>query len=165
MSFCIVKTHTNGYRCGCCRSDADNDPIWTDSWDEALTHLPTEFPVHNEFGGCIEVTITDGATGQTVAHSEVTWPPAYQRGDGYKYTKWDLYIQGGRCIEQIIKGVRSTGLVYNPEDPPPLEEVLVKGREWNEILDELSKKADQARIKKLEAELEKTKKQLESLRG
>lgn len=165
MSFCIVRRHYTGYRCRCCFSSADAAPIWTDSWEEALTHLPTEFPVHNEFGGCIEITITDGTTGQTVAHSEVDWPPAYERGAGYAYTRWSLYIEGGRCIEQIIRGVRSTGLVYEPKEPPPLDEVLVKKREWNEILDELSKKADQAKIKRLETELEATKKQLEVLRG
>ena len=86
MSFCITKTYSNGYRCKCCRSDVDSDPIWIDSWEEALTHVPTEFPVQNEFGGYIDITVVDGTTGRTVASSEVSWPPAYQRGYGYKYT-------------------------------------------------------------------------------
>jgi hypothetical protein len=137
----------------------------TDSRDEALAHLPTEFPVHNEDGGCIEIKIMDGSTGQVVASSKVTWPPAYQRGDGYKYTKWSLYVQGDRFVEQVIRGVRTSGQHCSPTTPPPIEEVRVVDRTWQEILDELSKKADRARIAKLEAELEHAKKQLEAVRG
>lgn len=149
MAYKIDSTSYNGYRCSCCTSSG-TDEKWIDTLEEALDKLPKSFPVESEYGGEIEVEITDGATGKVVASSIVDWPPVYSRGTGYTYTRWRLNLPDAETQEQIITGRRDLA-PESEEAPPPLN--LVTDKTWAQILAELEQKAKARAIEKAEAEL------------
>lgn len=140
MAFQIKTTWFNGYRCSCCLSTYKSDR-WVQTLDEALLELPNEFPSEDD-GGDISITIKDGSTGEVVASSEVSFAPVWQRGDGYKYTMWTLYINGeaapgrGTFTCQIIEGVNVQPRHGKERDVAPLK--LITDRTWSQLCDELA---------------------------
>ena len=163
MSYQVKTTSYNGYRCSCCERVWESE-AWFDQKVEALSRLPREFPVETEYGGIISVVVKDGATGQEIGSSRVTWPFAYQRGDEYKYTCWTLYIPGDDdtdsvLLEQIISGRRLSG--DDEDDPPALK--LITDQSWDVICQAISLAAHAAKVKKAEAELAAAQKKLKSL--
>jgi hypothetical protein len=155
MSFAIDKTSSNGYRCGCCSSSASEDTIWVDTLEQALEHVPKEFPTEGEHSVTTEVTITDGATGKVVASSMLDWPSGYSRGSGYAYTRWRLTLPNGETQEQIVSGTRRTGLEEDwPDGKEPILPLnLVTDKTWTQIHTELAEKQRAEAIRKAEAEL------------
>ena len=171
MAYHIETTHSNGYRCGCC-SRSRKDSWWEDSLDEALSELPTEFPVEWDSGGTTHVIIEDGTTRKVIAESRVSYPPAWQRGDGYKFTGWSLFIDEeavpgrGTYVDQIIEGRNLVPETYgeNPTPKPnPLK--LITDRTWSQLCDELQEARRQRDIREAEAALAKANKNLTRLTG
>ena len=120
--------------------------------------LPREFPRENEHGGEICYEIKDGSTGKVIAESKVTFAPKYQRGDGYQYTRWDLFIDEEACpgqgcsITQIISGIASEGT-----------ELVFLERTWSELCDGLSEKRRQQDLNKAQKDLEDAQRRLAAL--
>jgi len=163
MAYHIETTHSSGYRCTCC-ARTSKDSWWEDSLEEALSALPTTFPTEGDFGGIIGVVVKDGSTGQVIAKSEVSYAPVWQRGDGYKFTDWSLFIDEeaapgrGTLIHQIIKGTNRVS-----DDPEPLD--LITDRSWSQLCDELQEAHRQKEIRKAEAALVEATKKLAHLSG
>lgn len=171
MAYHIETTRSNGYRCGCC-SKLRKDSWWEDSLEEALSELPTEFPTEVDSGGTTHVTIKDGATGKVIAESKVSFAPVWQRGDGYKFTGWSLYIDEdavpgrGTYINQIIEGRNLVPETYGEEDPPKPDPLrLITDRSWSQLCDELQEARRQKDIREAETALAEATKKLARLTG
>lgn len=180
MAYHIEKTWFNGYRCSCCKNTHES-AHWVDTLDEALAELPTEFPPEND-GGTISVTVKDGSTGKEVASSKVSFAPAWQRGDGYKFTGWSLYIDEeaapgrGTYVHQIIEGTnhqpREGEMEVGPDGPggenipaPKNPLKLITDRTWSQLCDELQEKKRLRDLAKAEADKADAEKRLAALRG
>lgn len=133
MAYRLKITHSNGYRCSCCRHKQDREE-WFDKLADALANFPKEFPKETDFGGDCAWEITDGSDGTIVASSEITCPPNYKRGDAYKFTRWVLDTPD-TFTEQIIIGRN-----IETEFAPLQSLQLVTDRKWSEILEELRNK-------------------------
>lgn len=169
MAYCIESIWYNGYRCSCCRHDSESTR-WVNTLDEAIAELPREFPTESEHGGTISIRVRDGVTGNYVAESVVSWPPAYQRGDGYRFTRWDLRIDAENVsLTQIIEGTNSeTKLRPEPHpvedgDLPPEGFKFVTDRTWSDICDALAEKKRQVDLAKAQAELAAAEKRVKAL--
>lgn len=166
MAYLIETTDSNGYRCSCC-GRSNTRSYLVDTLEEALQKLPTEFPTEGEFGGRTRVTIKNGGTGKLVAESKVSFAPVWQRGDGYKFTGWSLFIDEeevpsrGTYIDQIIHGCNR--IKENDEEPEPLQ--LIADRTWSQLCDELQEARRQKDIREAEAQMAEAQKKLNTLRG
>jgi hypothetical protein len=160
MAYEITTTWYNGYRCSCCEHRSTHSH-WADTTEEALEELPTEFPLQTGDGGYISVKVRDGSTGKCVAESEVSWPPAYQRGDGYKFT-----IEGANSEprEETTMVDMDGNPVERPE-PEPHKLKLITDRTWSNILSDLAEARRLRDIAKAEADKVDAEKRLASLRG
>jgi len=180
MAFHLTRTWYNGYRCSCCQHTSSSD-WWVDTIEEALAELPTEFPPEND-GGYISVTVKDGSTGKEVASSKVSFAPVWQRGDGYKFTGWSLYIDEeaapgrGTYIHQIIEGTNHQpreGEMVQGDDGPGGEDTpapknplkLITDRDWSQLCDALGEAKKARDIAKAEADKADAEKRLNALRG
>jgi len=180
MAFHVETVWYNGYRCSCCDRTHESSH-WVDTIEEALAELPTEFPPEND-GGTISVTVKDGSTGKEVASSKVSFAPVWQRGDGYKYTAWALYIDEeaapgrGNYTHQIIEGTnhqpREGEMVIGGDDvsgdliPAPKNPLkLITDRTWSQLCDALGEAKKIRDIAKAEADKADAEKRLASLRG
>jgi hypothetical protein len=173
MAYRVETEWYNGYRCSCCTSRR-TDGWFVDTLEEALAELPTEFPVEDE-GGLVRVTVTDGATGKRVAESLVSFAPVWQRGDGYKFTGWSLYVDEeaapgrGTYVHQIIEGVnRRQDLHPMFDEDPPLEPEPLKfitDRDWSALCDELAEARRQRDLREAKAAIAEAEKKIARLTG
>lgn len=142
MSYVVEGTYHNGYRCLCCARDWEREPIWCDTLEEALTHLPVEPPL-GEFDP-LEVTIKDGQDGSTVAWGRLSWPQAVGRARVYHYSRW----QGDR------------------PDTGPFDMVVTAGgakvtdRTWDQVVDALTEEYAQEKLREAEANFAKAQRDL-----
>lgn len=93
MSFQVIETHNNGYRCGCCHQSWDHDPEWFDSREEALEKIPRTMPVETEWGGLERIEVIDGSTGETIAEGRLEWPFGYGKSANYQASHWYGWIE------------------------------------------------------------------------
>lgn len=176
MAYHIEETWYNGYRCSCCTRSRTH-ARWTESAEEALAAIPTEFPTEDD-GGIVRVTVKDGATGKVVAESRVTFAPVWQRGDGYKFTSWSRYVDEeafpdkGEFTEQVIEGINHRKArepqehpIFDDEPIPPEPLKLVTDRTWSEICDGLQEARRQKDIREAEAAIAENQKKLAALKG
>lgn len=170
MAYHVETVHSNGYRCGCC-SRSRKDSWWEDSIEEALSTLPTEFPTEGDFGGTTRVTIKDGTTGKVIAESKVSYAPVWQRGDGYKFTGWSLYIDEeavpgrGTYIHQIIDGTNRVPETYSGDPEPRAPLKFITDRDWSQLCNELAEVKRKSDIRAAEADLAEATKKLARLTG
>lgn len=161
--FHVTYTHSNTYRCSCCRRTWESEQ-WVADADVALAEIPTSFPVEDEYSSCDKVVVIDGSTGREVARSEVSFPPAWDRSAPYSYTHWAVWVDEetfpgrGRYTVQILKG---TSRRSDEETPEP---AFVTDRTWSEICAKLAERRRQADIKKAEADLADARRRLSNLR-
>lgn len=170
MAYHIETVWHNGYRCSCCEHTYVSARL-EDTIDEAMEELPTEFPTEGSSGGRVRVTIKDGAAGKIVAESMVSFAPVWQRGDGYKFTGWSLYIDEeavpgqGTFIHQIIEGTNRVPESYygDPEPRAPLK--FITDRSWSQLCDQLAEAKRQSEIRAAETVISEATKKLARLGG
>lgn len=155
MAFLVKKAHHNGYRCSCCTQTWEAGE-WVQDREVALEQVCPDMPAENEWGGLKSVTVTDGSTGEVVAQGTLSWPPGYQRGTPYTYTRWSGHV-GAEAFDVVVKGSRGMDDDGNWEDYTPLE------KSWSDILDELAEADRQRRLKKAEADLKRAQQDIEAL--
>lgn len=163
MAYRIERTTVNDYRCSCCTREHESEE-WVQTAEEALAALPTEFPVEGEWGAERRVRVVDGATGEVVASSELSWPPNSPRGAAYRYTRWSLRMDEeafpgrGRAQAQVIKGRRYKG--FNDEETPAPEFV---DRPWSDLLGEISEEWRKRSIAQAEADKAEAERRIKNL--
>lgn len=171
MAYHIEVTTSNGYRCACCKTSHTSSK-WVETPEEALDGFPLEFPTEGEWSGEISRIVKDGTTGRCVAESSISWPYAYTRGDGYKFTHWsalvleDVFPGQGRDIDQIIEGRNYGDTIHgDSSEEPRAPLVFVTDQTWGEICEALKEKKRLWDIQHTENQIVEAQKKLAALRG
>lgn len=99
MSYLVMYTCNNGYRCSCCQQSW-TDSHWADTLAEAEEGIPDmpETSVDHELKS---VSVTDGNTGEEVAWGRLLDTSGYYKYSGYQYSRWSGW-KGGEPFEVIL---------------------------------------------------------------
>lgn len=137
MAYSIVITKDNGYRCSCCRHEYTRSPIWVDTLEEALKHIPhTGLPERDDFdgGGPCSVDVFDG-TGEKVAWGWHQFSTGFGRYSAYRYQKWAGFRPDCGSFTLVFEGTTPTS------------------KTWEQVTAELAEEKRLADLKKAEQDL------------
>jgi len=129
VSYLVKRITSNGYRCGCCRSEDESTDL-VSNIDEALKSVPVEMPGVDDDFAISSVSVIDCGNEKEIAAGLFSYPQGYGKGNLYRFSRWSGHVRGDRF--DIIEANRGDD---------------VEGKSWSDILEGLK---EETRLKDLE---------------